>query len=216
VDVLDRLRCRAKRYPIARSLHKLVLRLLHPPPLGLKHFGEGSILRRPRHVDGNGFISIGARTSIQHHAWLSATTDYAGDSFLPEIAIGNDVYIGDYSFIVATNRVIIEDGCVLSNHVYITDSGHGVEPGKGPIMRQKLFSKGEVRIGRETFLGYRVCVMPGVTLGKHCVVGANAVVTKSFPAYSMLAGVPAQLVKRYSLTQKEWIDCKTPVAENES
>lgn len=166
-------------------------------------------------MDGNGFISIGERTFIQHHAWLSATTSYAGESYQPEIVIGNDVYIGDFSSIIAINRVTIEDGCVLSNYVYISDSAHGIDPAKGSIMHQKLFSKGGVRIGRSTFIGYRVCVMPGVTLGEHCVVGANAVVTKSFPAYSMLAGVPAQLVKRYSFAEKRWVDCKVPIADSE-
>jgi acetyltransferase-like isoleucine patch superfamily enzyme len=155
-------------------------------------------------------------TFIQHHAWLSATMSYGGESFQPEIAIGNDVYIGDFCSIFAINRVTIEDGCVLSNYVYISDSAHGIDPAKGPIMHQNLYSKGEVRIGRSTFIGYRVCVMPGVTLGEHCVVGANAVVTKSFPAYSMIAGVPAQLVKRYSLTEKKWVDCKTPIVDNEN
>jgi lipopolysaccharide O-acetyltransferase len=174
------------------------------------------MLWRPRHIDGNGFISIGTRTSIQHHAWLSATTSYAGKSFQPEIVIGDDVYIGDFSCIIAINRITIEDGCVLSNYVYISDSAHGVDPAKGLIMHQDLFSKGEIRIGRSTFLGYRACVMPGVILGEHCVVGANAVVTKSFPAYSMLAGVPAQLVKRYSVAEKEWVDCKVPIADIES
>ncbi|MGO4213600.1 acyltransferase, partial [Terriglobus sp. YAF25] len=90
--------------------------------------------------------------------------------------------------------------------VYISDASHGVDPTKGPILDQNLSSRGEVRIGRSSFIGYRVCVMPGVVLGEHCVVGANAVVTKSFPAYSMVAGVPARLIRRYSFAEKRWVD----------
>jgi acetyltransferase-like isoleucine patch superfamily enzyme len=71
-------------------------------------------------------------------------------------------------------------------------------------MKQPLTSKGPVRIGEGSFLGYRTVVMPGVTLGMHCVVGCNSVVMRSFPAYSMLAGSPARRVKAYSFEQRCW------------
>jgi acetyltransferase-like isoleucine patch superfamily enzyme len=213
---LNGLRSHVKKIPGTRAIYKLVLRILQPKPRGLRHFGDDSILWRPRHVDGNNFISIGARTSIRHHAWLSATTKYADDVFQPELTIGSDVYIGNFCCIFAIHEVTIEDGCVLSDYVYITDSAHGIDPEKGPIMEQNLSSKGGVRIGRSSFIGYRACIMSGVTLGEHCVVGANAVVTKSFPAYSMVAGVPAQLVKRYSFAEKKWVDCKSKTSDSES
>ena len=113
--------------------------------------------------------------------------------------------MGQYACIVATQTLIIGDGCVLSEYVYITDNGHGLSPHAGLIMKQKLFSKGEVRIGPHCFIGYRACILPGVQLGEHCVVGANSVVTKSFPGYSMVAGIPAKLIKRYSPEANEWM-----------
>ncbi|WP_396275136.1 acyltransferase [Granulicella aggregans] len=72
-------------------------------------------------------------------------------------------------------------------------------------MRQNLESKGPIVIGDNCFLGYRVAVTPGVTLGEWCVVGANSVVTKSFPPYSMIAGAPARMIKRYSLEERAWV-----------
>jgi lipopolysaccharide O-acetyltransferase len=72
-------------------------------------------------------------------------------------------------------------------------------------MQQALISKGPVTIGRRCFLGFRVAVMPGVTLGEHCVVGANSTVTRSFPAYSMIGGSPARLLKTYSLETHQWM-----------
>ncbi len=71
---------------------------------------------------------------------------------------------------------------MLSEQVYITDLSHGLQPDRGPIMKQPLESKGPVRIGPRCFLGYRTAIMPGVTLGESCVVGANSVVTRSFSA----------------------------------
>jgi lipopolysaccharide O-acetyltransferase len=48
-------------------------------------------------------------------------------------------------------------------------------------------------------------ILKGVHLGEGCVVGANAVVTKSFPPYSAVVGIPARLVSRYDQTRKEWV-----------
>jgi lipopolysaccharide O-acetyltransferase len=72
------------------------------------------------------------------------------------------------------------------------------------LVRQPLISKGPVKIGPSCFLGYRVAVLPGVSLGAHCVVGAHSVVTRSFPPYSMLAGVPARIIRRFNPSNNVW------------
>lgn len=179
--------------------------LWHRPPPGLRSCGSPVSFYRPRRIEGAQFISVGARTTILGHAAFAAISRYAGQNFTPRLEIGNRVYIGRYAYITCCNVVTIEDECVLSDHVYITDLAHGFDPTGGLILDQKLTSKGPVRIGRGTFLGYRACIMDGVVLGDHCVVGANAVVTKSFPSGSMVAGSPARCIKSYSASIREWV-----------
>jgi acetyltransferase-like isoleucine patch superfamily enzyme len=135
--------------------------------------------------------------------------EYEGVSYSPKIEIGNDVSIGSHVYMATIGRLAIGDGSVLSENVYLNDTSHGFDPEKGHIMRQNLVHGGNITIGGSCFLGLRSAIMPGVTLGDHCVVGTGAVVTKSFPAYSMLAGVPAVLVKRYSLEEKQWVRVKS-------
>jgi acetyltransferase-like isoleucine patch superfamily enzyme len=167
-------------------------------------FGERSYIRRPYSISGGKQVRIGKRTSILGGLHIQAITEYAGVTYRPAIEIGDDVYIGGHAYFTSVDRIFVGDGCVLSEYIYITDEVHGMDPRGGLIMEQPLVSKGPVIIGRSCFLGFRVAVMPGVTLGEHCVVGANSTVTRSFPAYSMIAGSPAHMLKRYSHALGQW------------
>jgi acetyltransferase-like isoleucine patch superfamily enzyme len=125
--------------------------------------------------------------------------------YSPSLKIGARTQIGRYSCITCINRIEIGADCLFSEYVYISDHSHGFTPGDGPPARQALHSRGPVVIGDNCFIGYRGVVLPGVTLGENCVVGANSVVTRSFPAYSMVGGVPARLIKRFSREDNQWV-----------
>jgi acetyltransferase-like isoleucine patch superfamily enzyme len=181
------------RRRVMRFLKECVKELMYRP-FGIA-FGERSFILRPWTIHGSRHIRIGSH----------AITQYAGIAYQPRIEIGEDVYIGRHAYLTSIDRIAIGDGCVLSESVYITDEIHGNDPRAGLTMLQPLFSKGPVLIGPGCFLGLRAAIMPGVTLGAHCVVGANSTVTRSFPAYSMIGGSPARLLKCFSHTEGAWI-----------
>jgi acetyltransferase-like isoleucine patch superfamily enzyme len=189
-----------------RMVKELVKSLLYRPS-GVS-FGERSFIRRPYTIQGRRHIRFGSRTSVGERFHATAIEEYAGVRYHPVIEAGDDVYIGRSAYFTAIHKISIGDGCVLSDHVYITDESHGLDPHAGPIMLQQLVSKGPVIIGARCFLGYRVAIMPGVTLGEGCVVGANSTVTRSFPAYSMIAGSPARLIKTYRHDLRRWIQAE--------
>lgn len=146
-------------------------------------------------IVNGGAITIGSRTTIGKHTWIAAYGNYASQIFEPAIKIGNNVSIGNYLCLTSIDSVVINDGCLISEYVFITDHFHGTEPNLGTPASQNLYSKGSTEIGENTFIGYRATILSGVKLGKHCVVGAHSVVNKSFPDYSVIAGVPARLIK---------------------
>ena len=115
------------------------------------------------------------------------------------------MYIGGYCQIHAVSNISIGNGCVLSEYVYLADGAHGMDPNKGLIMNQELSSKGTVIIGDNTFIGFGATVLPGVVIGRNCVIGARTVVTKSCPDYSMLAGSPAKIIRKFDFATGEWV-----------
>jgi len=189
---------------LLKTARNLYSRLMEIPPRGMS-CGRDVSIQRPRRILNPACIRIGERTQIRRGALIEPILAYAGVHYAPAIEIGSDVYIGPDLYLACIGRVVIGEGSVLSEHVFLNDSSHGFDPTAGLIMEQKLSSAGGISIGKHCFLGLRVAVLPGVILGDHCIVGVNSVVTHSFPAYSMIAGSPARLVKRYLPEEKRWV-----------
>jgi len=172
---------------------------IYPRPRRIASFGEASLIQMPRRVQGARHIEVGDDVVIQAHSWLAAFDRYGNQTFQPRIRIGSHTRIGRYAVITAINNVTLGEGCLLSEQVFISDHTHESVASDVPPPRQPLASRGSVSIGRHCFIGMRACVLSGVTLGDYCVVGANSVVTHSFPAGSIIAGAPARLIRQQAV-----------------
>ena len=111
------------------------------------------------------------------------------------IEIGRDCHVGERSSLWAgdsTGRIIIGNTVSLAPEVFIIASDYGFERGKP--FRQQSKRERDVVIGDDVWLGVRVVVTAGVTIGDGCIVGAGAVVTKDLPPNAIAAGVPARVI----------------------
>lgn len=117
--------------------------------------------------------------------------------------IGSGCSIGHFNEIYATKSIVIEDNVLTADRVYISDNLHGYENPEIPVIKQPIKQNGTVRIGEGSWLGAGACVI-GANIGKHCVIGANAVVTHDIPDYSVAVGIPAKVIKKYNFNTSKW------------
>lgn len=170
-------------------------------PLGQRygHMGEGSsIAFPPGAVFGEDWISIGSGTMIGPHVSLAA--GMYGEYFPPDtgpiVSIGDRCAIGRGSTILGRARIEIGDDVMTGPHVYITDHNHTYDDLDVPIGKQ-WFDHDPVSIGSGSWLGAGVIVLPGAKIGHHVTVAGGAVVRGEIPDHSVIAGVPAKVVRRY-------------------
>lgn len=166
------------------------------------YFGQIGELR------GKKYISIGEKTIFGRGVFLTAWDTYIAGSdcqrFTPEIKIGRNCCFGAYNHITAIDRIEIGDGCLTGKWITITDNSHcqsDFDSLYDPPIKRKLYSKGAVIIGKNVWIGDKATILPGVTIGDGAVIAANAVVTQNAPAYSVVAGVHAQIIKQQLLSK---------------
>lgn len=112
---------------------------------------------------------------------------------------GNGIRIGDNSGIGVNCSVRgpleIGDNVMMGPDVIIMTSSHNVESTLIPMNQQGSLPKQKVKICDDVWIGTRVIILPGVTIGEGTIIGAGAVVTKDVPDYAIVGGVPAKIIK---------------------
>jgi virginiamycin A acetyltransferase len=108
----------------------------------------------------------------------------------PGSRVGNGVYVGAFCCI---GESILEDDVLLSSHVSVLSGHrqHGIERLDIPIRKQPGVRR-RVTIGKDSWIGEHAVVMADV--GRHCVIGAGAVVVKPIPDFAIAVGVPAKVI----------------------
>lgn len=158
-----------------------------------KQIGRGTVLsHRYKELRGTENISIDKCTYLAEGLYLCS---WQGGT----ITIGDFCSFGAYNHITASNAIKIGNHILTGKWVTITDNSHGMstkeDMTKHPLSRQ-LHSKGPVVIGNNVWIGEKVTILPNVTIGDGAIIAANSVITKDVPAYSVVGGNPAKIIKQ--------------------
>lgn len=187
--------------PLIQFRRRLHDRLVwHALSKSIGQLGDNTHVGRHLQLRGGQYMKIGDRFHAGNDLTLQAWDNYADQSFSPCLTIGNDVTLTDQIQISCAYHIEIGNHVLIGKNVFITDNSHGNTDRDSlslPPLDRPLTSKGPVRIGDSVWIGTGAVILPGVTIGDHAVIGANAVVTKDVAAYSVVGGNPAHIIKNY-------------------
>ena len=150
-------------------------------------------------------IALGNENSFGEGCEIISLNTHMGQTLSPRLQIGNRVRVTARCRITCASNITIDDDVLMAPDVFITDHNHGMDPTRrGGYSPQPLIVK-DVHICEGVWLGQRVCVLPGVTIGEHSIIGASSVVTHDIPPYSIAVGSPARVVKTWDFEKRKWI-----------
>jgi len=136
------------------------------------------------------------------HAWIDGNPK-----------IGEGTWIGAFTVINGTGGLEIGKNCDIScgaqiyTHSTVKRCVQGKRINKDGTINKELIEHKPVKIGDCTFIGPNSVILMGITIGKHCIVGAGSVVTKDIPDCSIVVGVPARVVGKVIL-KKDGVELK--------
>jgi acetyltransferase-like isoleucine patch superfamily enzyme len=165
--------------------------------------GQGSIVYKPLRKLNLQNVFIGNDVYLYKHSRIETIKRWGNTEYTPKIIIGNRVSFEQHLHMTCATKIEIGDDTVVLADVMITDINHSYQEINKNIMRQPLEVK-ETVIGNYCFIGMGTKIMAGTKLGDNCIVGCNSVVIGEFPGYTVLAGAPAKIIKRYDFTAGIW------------
>ena len=137
-------------------------------------------------------IGRGATLRIGRWAWIGHGCKIRVHE--GEVSIGAKTVIGQECTVSAFQRVTIGRECILADRVMLIDFDHGAAEVERPIRLQGIYKR-DVEVGHNVWIGYGACILRGVRIGDNSIVGTSAVVTRSFAENTVLAGVPARVLR---------------------
>lgn len=152
----------------------------------------------PISLKGLKYISIGTNFKLDYGGILEAWDNHNGKQYFPQIKIGSNVSFGKNCHIGCIENITIDDGVLFGSNVLVIDHNHGLKDYSDiNIIPNKRFlsSSGPIHIGKNVWVGEKVTILSGVSIGDNTIIGANSVVTKNIPANCVACGIPAKVIK---------------------
>ncbi|MES2495408.1 MAG: acyltransferase [Pseudomonadota bacterium] len=164
-------------------------------------FGRRVRVVWPMRLVGLKNMHLGDDVTIANMAYIAALREFDEE---PRLSLGNGTRLGEFAHVVCTHSVTIGRDVLVANRVFISDCDHAYRDISISVLRQGLDKGRPVSIGDDSWIGENVCIV-SASIGRHCVIGANSVVTRDVPDYSVVAGAPARIVRRYCADRQSWL-----------
>ena len=150
-------------------------------------------------------ITVHDNVFVYFHARIEGITYYEGVDYSPEIILDENCTVQQNIHLTCAKRVYIGKFTAIAANVTITDIHHPYEDISTPIEKQRLLVD-PVSVGSECKIYNNAVILPGTTIGRHCTIGANSVVSGIIPDYCVVVGIPGRIIKRYNFDKNQWIN----------
>jgi acetyltransferase-like isoleucine patch superfamily enzyme len=178
--------------------------------LRLAHLGDGAVVEKGVSFHYAERIRIGAHARVAGNAVLRANTDHPDgvsvgrrtsilESVLinanrGSVVVGDDSWLGPFCLLYGNGDIRIGDGVLVAGHTSINTVSHHAERVDIPISEQGT-EVAPVVIHDDVWIGLNAVILQGVTIGRGAIIGAGSVVTRDIPAWSVVRGAPAKVVR---------------------
>lgn len=141
---------------------------------------------------GKGKLRIGRSVSIGAYSQIIVSASFKN---LGEyIHIGNNVGIGQFASLGGSGGLTIGDNCIIGQYFSCHPENHNYDD-PDVLIKNQGTTRAAIKIGEDCWIGAKATILAGVEIGPHSIIAAGAVVTKNMPAYSIIGGVPARVIK---------------------
>jgi acetyltransferase-like isoleucine patch superfamily enzyme len=171
----------------------------------------GLYVGRPYQFLGTKYLQIGNDFFARSNLWIEAIPHYKGQNFEPKIKIGHRVAMGDSVHLSCNRRIEIGDDVLFGSNIFVGDHQHGTysglkqsPPNEAPSARMLSITEEGVDIKARVWIGNNVVILGNVTVGTGAIIAANSVVIQNVPAYSIVAGIPANVKKKFNERDQIW------------
>ncbi len=168
---------------LTRVKHLIFRKLYYKIGIHLPASGSSGLSQKIRAWMVRGFVQhCGSNVNIEH-----------GASFDSDLVIGDNSGVGVNCRL--GGNITIGDNVMMGPECIFLPHNHKFDRLDIPMCQQGFSEPKPIRVGNDVWIGTRVIVMPGVTIGDHSIIGAGAVVTKDVPDWAIVGGVPAKVLK---------------------
>lgn len=198
-----------------KALKKLALWLLQPPMrprprLWIRFLVNPFFHKKGKHalISYNTRMDVFPFNTFKLGNWSTIENFSCVNNAMGPVLIGDNVRIGLSNTIIGP--VKIGNNVNIAQNVVISGLNHGFEDIHTPPRSQKC-STATIEVDNDCWIGANVVITAGVKIGKHCVIAAGSIVTKSVPPYCVVAGNPAKIIKFYNFATSQW---EKPITTN--
>lgn len=192
---------------IKKILKNIAIKIYYGNPLfrkNIKRIGKDSFIREHTKISGGRYITIGNNTRIYPYSRLECFTNISGKTLNPRLQIGDNIIMGRNTTILCANEIVIGSNCMFGSYCFISDENHGMDPSSDKRYECQPLQLSNVIIGENCWIGEKVIILPGITIGDNSIVGAGSIVTRDIPPNTIAVGNPARVIKRFNYDTRTW------------